>query len=109
MIINELKSSYILGEGPDWESKLFVAGNNMLVPEELREIIEQLLSEQPKINSKQIARFFRQRTQIDQTAVVFYRSVAEVVERNTISRVCVPLIIALLFSCPCVLQAFLLK
>ena len=76
MIINELKSSYILGEGPDWESKLFVAGNNMLVPEELREIIEQLLSEQPKINSKQIARFFRQR-EINGLNVDINRTVTE--------------------------------
>ena len=25
LIVNELKSSYILGDGPQWETKLFVA------------------------------------------------------------------------------------
>lgn len=61
LIVNELKSSYLLGDGPEWETKLFVQGEHSLLPDDVRKIVEQLFSNNPKLNSVQVSRFLMQR------------------------------------------------
>ncbi len=61
LIVNELKSSYVLGDGPEWETKLFVQGENSLLPDDVRKIVEQLFSNDPKLNNAQVSRFLMQR------------------------------------------------
>lgn len=62
LIVNELKSSYILGDGPEWETKLFVQGEKpLLLLDDVRKIVEQLFSNNPKLNGMQVSRFLMQK------------------------------------------------
>lgn len=43
VISNELKSSYVLEFDPEEETKLFVKGNNLFMPDDLKQIIRSII------------------------------------------------------------------
>ena len=43
VISNELKSSYVLEFDPEEEKKLFVKGNNLFMPDDLKQIIRSII------------------------------------------------------------------
>ena len=42
VMVNELKSSYVLEFAPEEETKLFVKGNNLFTPEDLKEVVRSI-------------------------------------------------------------------
>ena len=57
LMANELKSSFIVGDGPDWETKLYVRGEHPLLPEDLTKMAKELLAKNPHIDNMMVARF----------------------------------------------------
>lgn len=61
LIANELKSSYVQGNGPDWEAKLYKKGDYHLLPTDMEDIIKKLISYNPKIDATLVARILNQK------------------------------------------------
>ena len=60
LIVNELKSSYVQGNGPDWEAKLYKQGDYPLLPSDMQNIIKRLICNNPRIDSTLMARMLKQ-------------------------------------------------
>lgn len=61
IIANELKSSYIDGDGPEWETKLLVQGENPLLQDDIKKIMKQIFSKNPKLSNESLSKFLKQR------------------------------------------------
>ena len=60
-LVNELKPSYLVGDGPDWDAKVLVRREQPLLQNELKNIISILLSSEPKLNYIQLGEILNQR------------------------------------------------